>query len=56
MSDAQLEAVITEACNEMDAEREAEKAYQAAEETRIADLASSLSVDVTTLNRWMEAA
>ena len=56
MSDAQLEAVITEACNEMDAEREAEKAYQTAAETRIADLASSLSVDVTTLNRWMEAA
>ena len=56
MSDAQLEKLIKEACAEMDAEREAEKAYQAAEETRIAELASSLSVDINTLNRWMEAA
>ena len=56
MSDAQLEELVKEACAEMDAEREAEKAYQAAEEKRIAELASSLSVDVNTLNRWMEAA
>lgn len=56
MSDAQLEKLVKEACAEMDAEREAEKAYQAAEEKRIAELASSLSVDVNTLNRWMEAA
>ena len=56
MSDTQLEELIKEACDEMDAEREAEKAYQAAEEKRIAELASSLSVDVNTLNRWMEAA
>jgi len=51
-----LEKLVKEACAEMDAEREAEKAYQAAEEKRIAELASSLSVDVNTLNRWMEAA
>lgn len=56
MSDTQLEKLVKEACDEMDAEREAEKAYQAAEEKRIAELASSLSVDVNTLNRWMEAA
>ena len=56
MSDAQLEELVNEACAEMDAEREAEKAYQAAEEKRVAELASSLSVDIITLNRWMEAA
>ena len=56
MSDAQLEELVKEACAEMDAEREAEKAYQAAEEKRIAELASSLSVDVKTLNLWMDAA
>ena len=56
MSDAQLEKLVKEACAEMDAEREAEKAYQAAEEKRITELAGSLSVDVNTLNRWMEAA
>jgi len=56
MSDAQLEKLIKDACDNMDAEHEAEKAYQAAEENRIAELASSLSVDVNTLNRWMEAA
>ena len=56
MSDAQLEKLVKEACAEMDAEREAEKAYQEAEEKRIAELASSLNVDVNTLNRWMEEA
>ena len=56
MSDAQLEKLVKEACAEMDAQIEEDKAYQAAEEKRIAELASSLSVDVNTLNRWMEAA
>jgi len=56
MSDAQLEKLVQEAVEEIDAAIEAEKAYQAIEEKRIAELASSLSVDVSTLNRWMEAA
>ena len=56
MSDAQLEKLVKEACAEMDAQIEEDKAYQAAEEKRIAELASSLNVNVNTLNRWMEAA
>ena len=56
MSNAQLEKLVKEACTEIDAQIEEDKAYQAAEEKRIAELASSLSVDVNTLNRWMEAA
>ncbi len=56
MSDAQLEAVITEACNEMDYQHKAEVAYKKAEELKMIELANSLNVDMNTLNRWMEAA
>jgi hypothetical protein len=56
MSDAQLEAVITEACNEMDYQHKAEEAYKKAEELKMTELANSLNVDMNTLNRWMEAA
>tara|TARA_Y100000389_G_scaffold69217_1_gene65876 strand:+ start:273 stop:683 length:411 start_codon:yes stop_codon:yes gene_type:complete len=56
MSDAQLEAVITEACNEMDYQHKAEVAYKKAEELKMTELANSLNVDMNTLNRWMEAA
>ena len=56
MSDAQLEAVITEACNEMDYQHKAEVAYKKAEELKMTELANSLNVDMNSLNRWMEAA
>ena len=56
MSDAQLDAVITEACNDMDEDRKAQEAYEAAEQQRLDDLAKSLNVNRYTLDRWMEAA
>ena len=56
MSDAQLEELVNEACAEMDYQRKAEEASEKAEKLQIEELASSLSVDINTLNRWMETA
>ena len=56
MTDAELMQEIESASQVITREIESEKAEKAQEEERLEELASSLSVDRETLDRWMEAA
>lgn len=54
MSDDELEACIKNACEQIQAEAEAEAAFKSAEDQKMADLAGSLNVDRETLDRWLD--
>jgi uncharacterized protein YaiE (UPF0345 family) len=54
MSDDELNACIKNACEQIQAEAEAEAAFESAEDQKMADLAGSLNVDRETLDRWLD--